>query len=172
MTERNHCVRFSEPEMRRIRAKARQRQRIKRDMGVQTRKKDEEASDTAIHVRGLLGEVAAAALLGVEVDPSVSASGDAGYDLTVAGATADVKTRSGSERDFAMYGPDCDLTADLGILCWRTDEAAVKVHGWITRSLWAVESEILDFGGAKRKGITWDRMLPISDLPEALALNE
>jgi hypothetical protein len=150
--------------MERIRSLARRRNQNKERHSVPTRKKHESSSDREVHVDGMMGEAAAAEVLGVEISYEIAVSGDDGFDLLYEGLEVEVKTRDPAQgTDFAMYDTS-DLKTDLGILCLRIAQRKVLVDGWTTRAHWKIRSQILEFGGEERKGIPRQRMLPMAFL--------
>lgn len=170
MHQSGTTVTYSAAELERIRAKAAQRNEIKARWGVPTQKIDGAASDEDVHVKGLMGEVAVASLLGISADGGISPDGDDGHDLALpCGARIDVKTRSRLGQDLALYGPDDRLGADLAVLCYRLSTRSVEAAGWISRALWKIRREMLSFGGAPRPGVSPEALRPMPSLMGAIS---
>lgn len=136
---------------------ASQRNANKEKNGVASRKVDSGTGEYETHLKGVLGEIVLSDVLGMEMDRTVQQGGDQGWDLRRDGVTAEVKTRIGKAKDFAMYDAHSDLEADLGILCWL-QEQVVTIAGWLTRAEWLMIAEPLDFGGEKRRGVRHTNM--------------
>lgn len=87
----------------------------------------------ADNYRGLLGEIAFARTFGLEVNRTISPSGDDGYDFTLKdGITVDVKHRSKRGNDLALESDSLDdFTADVLVLAWSKNP--VELVGWITK---------------------------------------
>lgn len=155
---------FSDEDLDLARNLARLRNGNKERNGVRSRKKDDSQGEEEIHKVGLMGEIAAARVLDTRVNQSIDKSGDDGFDVEIGPLTAEIKTRQGEEKDYAMYDASSDIEADIGILCWITEKNAVDVVGWITKSEWKLLAEGLRFGRTIRRGVAWENMRDIATL--------
>lgn len=155
---------FSDEDLDLARNLARLRNGNKERNGVRSRKKDDSQGEEEIHKVGLMGEIAVARVLDTRVNQSIDKSGDDGFDVEIGPLTAEIKTRQGKEKDYAMYDASSDIEADIGILCWITEKNAVDVVGWITKSEWKLLAEGLRFGRTIRRGVAWKNMRDIATL--------
>lgn len=148
---------LTEEEIRLAKQIARERNDNKKKHNIHGGKVDNDRTDHSVHIDGAKGEVATAHEFGLEIDRSVQITGDSGWDCKLGRMKFEVKTRGEEEKDFAMYDDETDLEADIGILCWLTDNT-VTIAGWITRAEWLFVSETLHFGKNPRRGIPWRKM--------------
>lgn len=143
---------------------ARERNQNKKEHNVESGRIDDSQTNQDIHFAGALGEVAVGHELGLKINRNISASGDNGWDLRNGDVTVEVKMRQGTEKDFAMDDNVTDLEADLGILCWGKGGRDIILAGWITRAEWKMMAKTLHFGSAKRRGIEYTDMRPVTEL--------
>jgi hypothetical protein len=160
---------FSEDEVNYAKSVAALRNGNKVEHGVKSKKVDSASGEEEIHIIGVLGELACARILDTNVDQSIDPSGDDGTDLSIGPITAEVKTRRGPKKDFAMYDSTSDIEADIGILCWRTGERDIVVAGWTTKAEWLLLAKELRFGRNVRRGMSWKDMREISELKDLVA---
>jgi len=128
------------------------------------------------HLKGVAGEIAFARLFGLDVDDEKRPNGDPGYDFVApCGATIDVKTRSETEKDFALTGGYLgDFDAHCGVLAWPIpDGAAIRLVGWTTPTHLLWTGQRTRWGSAGMKWwISYQDLLPISMLYDRLAQTE
>jgi len=151
---------------------ARLRNENKKRNGVRSRKKDNSQGEEEIHRVGLMGEIAVARVLDTRVNKSIDKSGDDGFDVEIGPLTAEIKTRQGKEKAYAMYDASSDSEADIGILCWIINKNVVDVVGWITKSEWKLLAEGLRFGRSIRRGVAWENMRDIDSLEKLVAKHQ
>lgn len=135
----------------------RERRGHKIDEEVMSNKIDDSQTEEEVDLRGAMGEVAVANVFDMTLNREVSASGDSGWDARKGALYAEVKTRQGKHKDFAMVDDKTDLQADLGILCWQKKRDVI-IAGWITHAEWIMMSETLMFGSWERKGVKFQNM--------------
>lgn len=143
---------------------ARLRNENKKRHNVQSRKKDDSQGEEEIHRVGLMGEIAVARILDTRVNQTIDKSGDDGFDVEIGPLTAEIKTRKGEKKDYAMYDASSDIEADVGILCWVVDSKRVKVVGWVTKAEWKILAQGLRFGRSIRRGVKWEEMRDMGEL--------
>lgn len=159
-----HKHTFTDEEIDYARSLARLRNDNKKENGIKSGKVSDEQTDEEIHRIGILGELATARTLDSKVNQEIDPSGDDGKDLIIGPVSAEVKTREGKEKDFAMFDATSDFEADLGILCWRTGQREITIVGWLTFSEWLLLAQPLRFGRTIRRGVPWDNMREIQSL--------
>lgn len=134
---------------------ARRRCDHKTRRGVPSNKVDGEADELEVHVRGVYGEIAFANLFDLNLDSKARISGDGGIDFQfTSGLTIDVKTRSDTGRDLALYTPTLPgRCAHVFVLCWKITRRCYKLIGWTSPVGFLVD------GGVERFPDMGDRLL-------------
>ena len=140
-------------------------------------------TDIQIHYVGLKGEWAVAKVLDQEIDLEVSPGGDAGWDLTYAGMTFDVKMSRGTDLIFYVnkfkadaavlvvpYNKSTEIVG-LGLHVdprLLTDPAFsfrdVVVMGWITREQFSERRVRKDYGYGPRHVVELQDLNDMIDL--------
>jgi len=149
----------------------RERQENKREYNVASRKIDDNQSENEVMLVGTMGEVAVANEFGFEVNREVSTSGDDGWDVRRGLITAEIKTRRGHEKDFAVYHETGDIEADLAILNWEQNGDIVIV-GFVTRAEWLMLAEPIQFGRSARRGVRYQNFRSPDHLHRLLGYNK
>ena len=123
-------------------------------------------SDFEVHLLGVMGELAVARWLGVEVDTSVSASGDDKVsDLVHNGVRIQVKTRTVQEKPiYLFFNQREQFRADVAVLALVLGPARVQVAGWIRRQDFLDQATAADFGYGPRVVVTMDKLNPSSEM--------
>lgn len=141
-----------------------QRQLKKARNNVKTQKYDINRTDWDIQYLGTLGEIGAARALCADVDWSVLAGGDQGYDIKIGPTTFQVKTPlSKATRNKFYLNDEERFSADYGILC-NVDEPEVIVRGWIDRATFVRISRLANFGYGERMFVDADEMLSMDQV--------
>lgn len=126
---------------------------------------DKRQSNFSLHVHGVLGEIAVAALLGVKIDTSVTVYGDSGHDLVYRGHTIQVKTNSSQGPTLYFYVPEKHkMISDVGILTQPLSMTQMEIVGWITREKFQKLCEPVNFGYRTNYGVPSTQL----DAPEHL----
>jgi len=161
---------LTDGEMDTARRITRERQENKREHNVTSQKVDDSQGEDEVALVGTMGEVACAHEFDMQINGTISASGDGGWDVRQGGVTAEVKTRRGEEGDFAMYDASTDIDAELAILCWFVEDGQkdlfggaganpeVYIVGWLSRAEWLMLAETLHFGDWRRRGVRYQNM--------------
>lgn len=111
------------------------------------------------HLAGLLGEFAAARVLGVDIDRTIYGHGGDGHrgDLTLlSGETVEVKTRGKRGFAFALGSLDStEFKAKYGVLVWpahtqKLEPCWMDVVGWISRGEFLARMRAVNFGYGPR----------------------
>ena len=148
---------LTDEEMDTARRITRDRQENKREHNVTSQKVDDSQGEDEVVLVGTMGEIACAHEFDMQINGTISASGDGGWDIRMGDLTAEVKTRRGGGKDFAMYDDSTDIDAELAILCWQAVRQVVIV-GWLSRAEWLMLAETLHFGDWKRRGVRYQKM--------------
>lgn len=161
---------LTDEEMDAARRITRERQENKREHNVTSQKVDNSQGEDEVALVGTMGEIACAHEFDMRVNGTISASGDGGWDIRMGDLTAEVKTRRGEGKDFAMYDDSTDIGAELAILCWfpensqgslfgeTVENRRICIVGWLSRAEWLMLAETLHFGDWKRRGVRYQKM--------------
>ena len=148
---------LTQEEMDLVRRVTKERDENKRQYNVTSQKVDRSQGESEVRLVGTMGEVAVAHEFDMDLNRTVQASGDDGWDVRKGSVTAEVKTRRGEELDYAMYDNSSDVDADLAVLAWQ-EGRLITIAGWLARAEWIMLAEPLQFGRQKRRGVRWQRM--------------
>jgi len=141
----------------------------KKQYEVTDRKFDKNNSSYSVNLMGRLGEMAAAQILGLQVDNSITPSGDDGHDLkTILGRTLQVKTSTLPQLIFNA----ADLfVSDIAILVKFSGDKQLPhvdsefdVMGWVTREVFLANHYLHDYGYGTRLVMDANQLQPIESL--------
>jgi len=115
---------------------AHDRNAIKEAQGIPTKYRDPNQSTFSIHFFGIMGEIAVAKMLGVDINWEITLGGDGGVaDVVYRGVNIQVKTNMGKNREIWLYFRELeDFKADIAVLTMPLDVDKMKVLGWITQN--------------------------------------
>lgn len=137
--------------------------------GVPSNKVDGSAGELEVHVRGVYGEIAFANLFDVGLDTKARISGDGGIDFQfTSGLTIDVKTRSETGRDLALYSPTLPgRSAHVYVLAWKLTRRCFVLAGWTTPLGFLVDGSVKRFPDmGDRLLVEPENLMPLAALEE------
>lgn len=122
-----------------------------------------------INTVGHLGEVAAAKLLGLEVNRDIYVHGDGGLDLELDGTTIQVKT---SKLAKMIFNHHLDFSTDIAVLSQYVgkdnrnaqDDPRFLIWGWIDKEGFMEKYYPYDFGYGSRLVVESIQLNPIESL--------
>ena len=146
----------------------------KRIYEVTDKKFDKNNSSYSVNLMGRLGEVAVAKVLGLQVDDSISPSGDDGHDLkTVLGRSIQVKTSTLPQLIFnASYLFISDyavLVRFIGDKQLPHVDSKFEIMGWVEREIFLAKHFNHDYGYGVRLVMNADQLKPIEELLNELS---
>jgi len=143
---------------------------VKEPYGVRNRRCDPQ-SDFSVHLHGVMGEYAAAKVLGGKVDQSVSPAGDDKIsDLVINDTKIQVKTNMGRWKKVHLYFNSPDLfRADVAVLATIQSATEIGLNGWISRERFLREAEKKNFGYGDRWAVRAEDLAPMNSLLETLS---
>lgn len=121
-------------------------------------------SDYNINVVGLLGEIAVAKVLNVDIDRSFSMSGDGGVDISYENHTIDVKTTR-YHRSLLIVNFLDEIKSDMLVLC-RVDPIVptnVYILGVVSARKFRRDHRQKKINGKNKFVMRWRDLKPISD---------
>jgi len=145
---------------------AERRNCVKMPHKVPNRKYDKNRTDFTIDLNGAMGEFAVAKLLNINIDDSVSLSGDDKIsDLVKNNTKIQVKTNLSRSNNPHLYFNHQDLfKADIAVLATIKSANEVIIEGWITKENFLNKAKTTNFGYGERIGLTANML----DIPEKL----
>ena len=141
----------------------------KKQYEVTDRKFDKNNSSYSVNLLGQLGEVACGRVLGLQVDRTISPSGDDGHDLrTDAGETIQVKT---STLPQLIFNAPHLFISDIAVLVQFFGDKQLphvdgvfQVVGWIDRKTFLARCYPHDYGYGTRLVMDANQLKPIEEL--------
>ncbi len=127
---------------------------------------------------GLLGELAVARVLALQIDTEARLCGDDGADLRLPdGRSVQVKYRQRRGWDYGLAGTDLGELADVNVLVWPVDQGwppeSVEVVGYLCREEFCAENVyVLDRRHGRRLWAKHKAFHPIEDLEGEYVLAE
>ncbi len=146
----------------------------KKQYEVVDKKFDKNNSSYSVNLMGQLGEMACGKGLGLQVDRSISPSGDNGHDLsTPLGKNIQVKT---STLDKLIFNAPELFVSDYAVLVQFFGDKQLPhvdskftILGWTTRELFLANHYKHDYGYGIRLVMDADQLLPIEELINGLS---
>jgi len=146
----------------------------KKQYEVVDKKFDKNNSSYSVNLMGQLGEVACGKGLGLEVDRSISPSGDNGHDLSTSlGKNIQVKT---STLDKLIFNAPELFVSDYAVLVQFFGDKQIPhvdskftIVGWVTRELFLANHYKHDYGYGIRLVMDANQLLPMEDLINELS---
>jgi hypothetical protein len=141
----------------------------KKQYEVTDKKFDKNNSSYSVNLMGRLGEVACGKVLGLQVDETITPSGDNGHDLiTAMGKNIQVKTSTLSQLIF--NAPEL-FVSDVAVLVrFYGDkqlphvDSKFEVLGWITRESFLANHYLHDYGYGTRLVMDANQLKPMEEL--------
>ncbi len=124
-------------------------------------------NEATSHLNGVMAEMAAAWLVGSEIDKTSKLGGDKGApDFWKNGLSYEVKFTGFPNGDFIVpYRDPLKFVADIGIVVNPGNTPTrVKVMKWITREDFLDNYHVRDYGAGDRAAISQDKMTDIEEL--------
>jgi len=131
---------------------------------VRNRRVDQKRSDIRLNFGGIKGEFAVAKFLDINIDESISLSGDGGvFDLIYDGKKIQVKFNNTLDGDL-YFNQLSEFRADIAILTVSADGIIIRVVGWIDRENFESSYKIKNWGYGNRFCVSQKKLFPMSFL--------
>jgi hypothetical protein len=128
--------------------------------------------DFAIHLAGMMGEIAVSKFLGFELRTDVTHGGDGGSDMQVNGQSIQIKTSTHSTTPLPrlmIFNSIDDFSTDWAILCSIQGVCVVRLHGFISKRKFATKVVTHNFGYGERYCVAEEHLTQIERFHEAFS---
>lgn len=137
-------------------------QRNNKKVGVKSHRINDGVSDYAIHFYGILGEMAVAEWLGLNIDSTHNPNGgDPGYDFKYNNLKVDVKY-SRDPRGCLLFKNKARFRADIAVFTRalvRNESGVVQIVGWVPKDYFLKNCEEVNLGKGKTLLIRNNKLL-------------
>lgn len=129
---------------------------------------DKNQNSFGTHYFGLLGEIAVARVLKVEINDTIFKSGDGGIDLEYKGQSIQVKTVNAYKERFVYFNDINDFNADWVIGCSLINASAIEIMGFVSHNKFIKNMIVKNFGRGNRYCLPENQLTSIDKINEAI----
>lgn len=129
---------------------------------------DKNQNSFGTHYFGLLGEIAVARVLKVQINDTIFKSGDGGIDLEYKGQSIQVKTVNAYKERFVYFNNINDFNADWVIGCSLINASAIEIMGFASHGKFIKNMVVKNFGRGDRYSLSENQLTSIDKINEAI----
>lgn len=162
-------ITLSQSEINDCKAVAKLRQSNKEEFAVETRKFVQRLSDQDLHDIGVQTEFGVAKYLGIDIDRSISPSGDDKVkDLQYGDAKIQVRARFKRANGDLFFNNLEDFKANVAVLVIFYEDGNMEIVGWCSKDRFLKNHHIDNFGHGQRYCLLQEHLRDMRDLKAAL----